>query len=247
MDRCLIIDEKIQEGYKLVYQDDKRAEGCDIWLSAWEEIKELFYTDFAKDIMDLSKKYNWTRRSKWFDPMIDFIKSLRMELYNAGNLIDPSYHCKRITFCQELLRWCGDDDEFIIETRCDLAEAYYMSGDIAEGEKLFAELIHDEPNYEEAYVSWFDCCISAHDIPRYEKAEEIILSAYENYSIRYYQGILDRIIDLYKKLDKPDKVREFTDVLIEIDEYEEKQKRMFLESLDEMDFNRKNPKLNKEE
>jgi tetratricopeptide (TPR) repeat protein len=236
MNRCQIIDKKIQEGYKLIYQDDNRPDGCDIWLSAWDEIKELFNSGFSKNIMDLNKKYKWTKRHKWVeDPLKDFAMSLRMELHNAGNY-EPLYHHKRIIFCQELLRWCGDNKYYILQTRCDLAGTYFELGDIETGDRLFAELIRDEPDYDTAYASWFDCCISEQGGSRYEKAEEIILSAYEKVSMQWTQDILDRLIELYTVIEKPDKAQKYIDILNDIDEYERRQHRIFMQILSETKF-----------
>ena len=60
MDRFKRIDDKIQEGYAGVLENDYPG-GCDKWLEAWEEIKELFAEGVAEDIFDLNDKYKWTQ------------------------------------------------------------------------------------------------------------------------------------------------------------------------------------------
>ena len=54
------IDEKIEEGYGLIFDNDY-AGVCDLWLEAWDLIRELLTEGVAKDIFDLNYKYIWTQ------------------------------------------------------------------------------------------------------------------------------------------------------------------------------------------
>lgn len=67
-----------------------------------------------------------------------------MELGNAG-LEDEAYYHKRISYCRELLDWCGSDQLMIENTRRAIAESYGALGDFAECDYLFEEWLQEEP------------------------------------------------------------------------------------------------------
>jgi len=95
MNRFKRIDTKIQKGYVLIKRSDYPG-GCEEWLEAWEDIKELFAEGIAENIFDLNEKYAWT------EYINNYAQELEMELHNAG-INDQRYHQKRIVYCQELI------------------------------------------------------------------------------------------------------------------------------------------------
>jgi len=202
MNRYQIIDELFEEGYALHLENDSVG-GCKKWLEAWDIIKALFEEGIAKDIFDLNSKYKWRQYPS------NFVQDLEMELHNAG-VEDKAYHQKRIDFCQELLRWCGTDDELlIINTRRAKAEAHYEIGDESGGEQLFKEWVEEDPDCGWAYCGWSDCWRFSGSGTGNEKAEKILLAGYERSSLRDREYVVERLITIYEEMGKPERVKEF--------------------------------------
>lgn len=218
MDSFQRIDAKIQEGYEFLSKNNS-TKCCDAWLLAWEEIKTLFLSGYAKDIYDMDKKRDWSQF------ISNYVQDLEIELHNAG-IADAVYHSKRIDYCRELLSWCGSEEELIISnTRRGMAEAYFLSGDEAECNRLFDEWLQDDPDWGWGYIGWSDCYQYKANDGGNEKAEEILLAAYERDGLRDKIDVVDRIIMLYGDMGKLDKVKEFEKVLSILQNAESKSSR----------------------
>ena len=201
MDLYHNVDDKIQKGYRYLSIKEVTA-CCDDWLEAWEEIKDLFRESGAKDIFELDKTYDWTQF------ISNYAQDLEMELHNAG-LLDKSYHQKRIVYCKELLKWCGDNESVISNTRRGMAEGYFESGEVALGEQLFSEWLREDPDWGWGYIGWSDCYWFGPGNNQYTKAEEILLSGYARSGLRDRIYVVDRLIGLYKEMGQADKVKEY--------------------------------------
>ena len=209
MDRLKLIDDKIQQGW--VYTQDKREtiKGCDVWLEAWSEIRELFIEGFAENVNDLDKKYKW---SQW---ITNYVQFLEMELDNAG-IDNPSYYTKRIEYCRELLQWCGSDDLLIANTRCALAETYFMSGNEVECDRLFEEWLQDDPDWSLGYRAWAECYIHRNDEKDYDKAEDILLKGYTKGEPRDRYEAVANLMAIYDDTGRPEKFKEMEKIFIEL-------------------------------
>jgi hypothetical protein len=209
MDQYVTIDDKIQKGYELHLENDCLG-GCDKWLEAWDEIKQLFVETEAKNIYELNKKYNWTQY------ISNYAQDLEMELHNAG-VKDKTYNEKRIIYCRELLQWCGTDELIISNTRRGMAEGYYESGDPDSGEQLFTEWLRDDPDWGWGYIGWSDCYYRLkYSGPQYEKAEEILLIGYAREGLRDRINIVERLVTLYEDMGNSNKAKEFKKIFSEL-------------------------------
>jgi len=209
MDWLASIDAKIQQGWVLTQEKRKTIKGCDIWLEAWEEIKELFNEGFAENIDDLDKKYKW---SQWINNYVQF---LEMELGNAG-IDDPAYHGKRIEYCRELLQWCGSDTLLIANTRCAMAEAYFESGDETECDSLFEGWLRDDPDWALGYRAWAECYMLKNDGAHNGKIEEILLAGHTRGEPRERYEIVANLMALYDDTGQREKFKEFEKIFHEL-------------------------------
>jgi len=215
VDRLQGIDAKIQKGYEYLSKGSC-TDACDAWLEAWEGIKELFVSGFAENIPDLDKKYNWS------EMIFNYTQEFETELHNAG-LKDAAYHGKRIEYCRELLQYCDKSEELMIgNTRRAIAEAYFESGDEAEGDRLFVELIDDDPDCGYSYVARASCHQFKASGKDYEKAEEILLAGFSRSGLRDKDTVVDNLIGLYQDMRNPEKEKEFTKVLSDLQRTEPK-------------------------
>lgn len=206
------IDSKIQKGYKLILKNE-RLSGCEQWLEAWTEIKKLIIESGAKDIYELDKIYDWTQF------ISNYAQDLEMELHNAG-IEDKGYHQKRIEYCRELLVWCGTGEQINSNTRRALAEAHFECGDATTGDRLFAEWLSDDPEWGWGYIGWSDCYLLKSGGQQYGKAEEILLTGYGRSELRDRIDLIERIIALYKDMGKPDKIKEYRQTLLALQQAE---------------------------
>lgn len=203
------IDVKIQKGYELILEHNTPG-GCDKWLCAWADIKELLTKGIAKDIYDLDGKYEWTQY------ISNYVQDMEMELHNAG-LKDKTYHAKRAVYCQELLQWCGTEETIVSNTRRGMAEGYFLSGEAAKGEQLFIEWLQQDPDWGWGYIGWSDCYrLSAQN----DRAEEILLNGLARESLRDRIDVVERMVILYKNMGKPDKVKEYKKKLVKLSRLE---------------------------
>ena len=204
------IDRKIQEGFRLREDKARLPDACDIWLEAWDEIKEALIESDVTEILKLNSMYGWMTH------LNHYTQYLRMELFNAG-VHDAKYVKKLIVFCQELLQCCGDDNDTIRDTRCDLAEAYYRIGEINAGETLYTDLIKEDADDAQPYVFWaYDLIDSpVPDSKNYDKAEEILITAFKRPALRQDISVLEALVNLYKAKDEPEKTKEYEELIEE--------------------------------
>ena len=205
MKRFKEIETLFRDGFTLNTNGDAIG-ACDKWLEAWELIKELFTEGIAENIFDLNTKYDWTHLPS------NYVQFLEIELHNAG-IDNKEYHQKRVTFCQELLQWCGTNEETVNNTRIALGEAYFWSGDEASGEQLFKDWIRDDPDCGWAYSGWAGCNSFSSSDPQYEKAERILLNGFARDGLRDSIYVVESLINLYEETGETEKVTKFEKIL----------------------------------
>jgi tetratricopeptide (TPR) repeat protein len=198
MGRFKAIDEKIEEGYGLILDNDYPG-GCDVWLEAWAQINELLTAGIAKDIFDLNNKYVWTQYPS------NYVQDVEAELRNAGRK-DSIYHEKRIKFCEELLQWCGDETIFN-NARLGIAEAYSDLGDATKTERLYAEWLDADPAWGWGYIGWAEYHLLELDEPEYERANEILERGLAQTGLRDRREVLERVIECNEESGNVERVK----------------------------------------
>jgi len=196
------IDNMIEYGADLI-QAQEEVMGCAVWLEAWEGIKDLLKETGAPDIYELQKRYP-------FENFIsNYTQDLEMELHNAG-IDDSQYHVKRIKYCTELLEYCGGNQNIIENTRRAIAESYADLGDMETCDRLFEGWLQEDPNWGWGYNGWSDCyCFYLSGLCDYAKGEQILLRGLQQPELRDRIDVIARIVELYKRKQEPDKVREY--------------------------------------
>ena len=195
MEKYKIANEKIRLGYEYVKQDEP-LKACDIWLSAWEDLKGILVKEELNNIEGLDQKYNW------FDFLTNFIQDLELELNNAGQYVEE-YHKKRIRYCEEMTPFLEVKDQLTIEnTKRAIAESYYALGDAKKCDQLYKDWLNEDPNWGWGYIAWSDCYgFGTNKIaPDQIKAREIIKIALTKPTIRDKADVLMRAIEIYEEL-----------------------------------------------
>jgi len=191
MENFVEIEAKIEKGYTYIYKHDSKN-ACEIWLTAWEELKTLMEDDGISDIQGIDDKYPW----KEF--ISNFVQDLEMELGNAGT-DDKSYYQKRITYCKELCERCGTEQLMRENTRRAIAESYFELGEYEQSEREFEAMIQEDPTFGWAYIGWADCYVWNLEEPQYDKAYSILDRGLSQTGLRDRKDVLERAVDFSKE------------------------------------------------
>lgn len=203
MEKYKKADKKITSGYQY-FSSDEVTKACDVMLDAWEDIKAIMSEEHISNLTELEGKYKWT------EFLFNYVQDLEEQLHNAG-IKNEQYILKRIRYCEELLKVCGDKDELLIEnTRRAIADSHYALGNEQECDRLYSMWLTSDPSWGWGYIGWADCYhfgtrkIAANNV----KAEEIISKALKE-NLRDRADVLDRAIEIYAALGKKQKAEEF--------------------------------------
>lgn len=209
MEKYKKADEKITSGYQYL-SSDEATKACDVMLDAWEDIKAIMSEEQINDLTKLEDKYKWT------EFLFNYVQDLEAQLHNAG-IENEQYIPKRVRYCEELLKVCGDKDELLIEnTRRAIADSHYALGNEQECDRLYSMWLTSDPGWGWGYIGWSDCYhfgtkkIAANHV----KAEEIISKALEEKNLRDRADVLDRAIEIYAALGKKQKAEELKTELL---------------------------------
>jgi len=203
MEKYKKADEKITSGYQY-FSSDEVTKACDVMLDAWEDIKAIMSEEHISNLTELEGKYKWT------EFLFNYVQDLEEQLHNAG-IKNEQYIPKRIRYCEELLKVCGDKDELLIEnTRRAIADSHYALGNEQECDRLYSMWLTSDPSWGWGHIGWADCYhfgtrkIAANNV----KAEEIISKALKE-NLRDRADVLDRAIEIYAALGKKQKAEGF--------------------------------------
>ena len=199
MERYNEIEAKIEEGYAYIYKNDY-TKGCDIWFTAWEQLKTLMSDDGIVDIQGLDNKY------PWMEFISNFVQDYEMELRNAGT-IDKSYYQHRITYCKELYERCGTEQLMKENTRRAIAESYFDMGEYEQGEREFEAIIQEDPTFGWAYIGWADCYAWDHEEPQFDKAFSILDRGLSQAGLRDRKDVLERAVNYSEESGNEEKGR----------------------------------------
>jgi tetratricopeptide (TPR) repeat protein len=179
-------------GYELLLEE-KTIKACDIWLEAWSSLAALMKEDSVRDVDEIYGKY------KWSDFPSNYVQYLEQELHNDG-LLDPEYFRKRITYCQELLKYTGEDSQMMQNTRRAIADSYYELGDTGECDRLYRQWLEEDPKWGWGYIGWFMCYESIYNGRQdIAKATEIIERALNAPDACDRLDIVDKALVFYEE------------------------------------------------
>ena len=114
------LDKKIQHGYLLVLENHL-YEGCDEWLRAWEDIKQLMTETGAKNLYELDEKYTWSESGA----PSEYVEDMKTELRSAG-IKSPDYQMKYDSCCQDIAGYIGDGIKPGRNKRYSLNNGFYL-------------------------------------------------------------------------------------------------------------------------
>jgi len=193
------LDDLMQEGYTLIYEQHQEALGCDRWLEAWEIIKQMATPDM-RSIDDFDRAYPLTQS------LFNWAGDMEMELHNAGRDA-PHYNEQRIRFVHEFLaQFPNVDDNRYLNLRRAEGEALWNLGRQDEAEAVYRALVEKLPDEGWVYIGWSDqYYIWQQSVKDYKSAEPILRQALARPTLKDRADVLGRLVDLYEEWGKPDK------------------------------------------
>ena len=193
------IDELIKKGGEILWYESNSIVACDLWLEAWEGIKQIMIKESLVDIAEVDELYDW-------DDYIEYyVQDLELELHNAG-IDDGAYFEKRLVFARELIERCSISTSIRNKARRAVAEAYIRLEKFKEAEGAFEKLIEDEPNWSWGYFGWADYFASECQPARYDKAAEILEKGLEQSWLDERENLQECAEIYFEELDDGEKI-----------------------------------------
>lgn len=224
------LDKRMQEGYKLMSQG-KSVSASIVWLELWEMIKNVMKSYSMELIEDLERVYNGSER------IDNWATDLEMELHNAI-LSDKSFAQKRIDFCTDYInRSKNKNDLNIIGMKRSIAATYFKMGMAEKGDKLFQELIKEDPKNGWNWIGWSDVygIFAEEENRNEERALSILKEALEVENLTDRLDLLERLEGLYTDLEMNEElpaIRKMVDE--EAKNNRNKQKNVYIPRLDKI-------------
>ena len=197
------LDDLIQEGYDLIYEQHQAAAGCDRWLEAWKLVKQMA-TPKMRSVDDFDRTY------PLYQSIFNWAGDMEMELGNAG-IDNVHYHEYRIRFVHEFLAQFPDvSNNRYLNLRRAEGEALWRLGRQSEAEAVYRALVEKQPDEAWAYIGWSDeYYLGSRTAKEYEKGETILLQALARPNLENRADALERLVDLYEEWGKPEKQAPF--------------------------------------
>ncbi len=187
------LDNLMQEGYKSL--------DCDLWLEAWEMVKQMA-TPQMRTVIAFDDAHPGLTQfvSNW-------CSDLEMELHNAG-LDDPVYREHRLRYAREFLAQFPDEDanRYVNFLRAQ-GEALWNLGRRAEAEAVYEELVERLPDEGWGYIGWSDhyWLWKSPEPKEYERAEAILQRALARPNLCDRDDVLERLASLHEEWDQLEK------------------------------------------
>ncbi len=103
-----MLDDKMQLGYHLRYDEKKYTEACDVWLVAWRDVVYLTEKGKFSSIDEFDDRFRGTQS------LHNWCQDFEMELANGG-VDDKKYYGERIKYCEEFINLFPHEDQLVIE------------------------------------------------------------------------------------------------------------------------------------
>lgn len=193
-------DIQIKRGYE--HQKNKESiKCCEVWLEAWDGLKDLMVEELLHDIKGLDKICEWSQF------ISNFVQDLESELQHTGAK-DKIYYQKHITYCRELYERLNKDDQLTREnTRRAMAASYFILGEHERAEQEFEAMLQEDPEAGWVYMGWTDCYAWELKPPNYDRAYEIITNGLSRPKVRERDVLLERAIEITEKLGDVEKAK----------------------------------------
>lgn len=148
--------------------DQRTVEVVTFWLKAWDKLRGQAQ---ARSIRSAERLPDLITVEEDLETPINWLQDLEMELENlswaeqpgkparSDKVFPEAHHWaeERLHYVREVMETLPDSDPLMIfNMRRDEAEAYFLLDDAASGDKLYAQLVEDEPTHAWAYIGWGD-------------------------------------------------------------------------------------------
>ncbi len=195
MESYASIQEQLRRGFEL-YGSGRSAEACDRYLHAWADVLERMQADGIRDLNGLQAA------CVWFDFVTNWVQDIEEHLRQTCRS-DPSFHVKRIRYCEQVIPLAGLGNDLMIENfRRSIAESTLELGDADGFDRMYRTWLEHDPDWGWGYIGWSDGYHfgSGRTPPDPARAAEILDRAAAVPTLRDRIDVLDRMADLHLRI-----------------------------------------------
>ncbi|MGD9567060.1 MAG: SEC-C metal-binding domain-containing protein [Sedimentibacter sp.] len=207
------LDEKMQLGYKYLYEDNY-TDTIKTWLYVWNDLMDEMKKLSIKTFKEFDDVFNGTEFvSNWIS---DFDDSLSYVVSGpTDEEIISSYGNIRIQLNEQVLNYLEKDDELSIENaKRAIAETHFMIGNIDKGEELFEQYLKEDPQWGWGWIGWSDqYWLFKGELADFKRGEEILLKALSVTDIRDRVDVEGRLLELYSESEDKKKLKELENMI----------------------------------
>jgi len=185
------LDREMQKGYKLQLEGNN-SEVLHLWSETWKDIKYLMDQYGTPDINSFDDVFNGTQL------VYNWAGDFEIELGDAARR-DREYCQQRIDFCREYLERYNDPLEMNAKNmKADIAETYFLLGKTDEGNKLFEQLVAEDPKWGWGWIHWSDqYYLWKDDHKEPDRAIDILKQGLDVPGLEDKFDLLERLKDIY--------------------------------------------------
>ncbi len=189
-----MLDDKMQLGYHLRYDEKKYTEACDVWLVAWRDVVYLTEKGKFRLIDEFDDRFRGTQS------LYNWCQDFEMELANGG-ADDKKYYGERIKYCEEFINLFSHEDQLVIgNMQRAIAESYFELGQGEKSNVLYQQYLKKDPRWGWGWIGWSDCYWFYTGYEKeYERAESILKEGLKVKGLRDREDVLARLEGLYKE------------------------------------------------
>jgi hypothetical protein len=184
-----MIDDRMQEGYKLLEESQARA--CAVWSEAWKGMLGAMERLGISRLAEFDVVFNGT------NSVFNWSQDFDLHLGNAG-VDDPRLLEERIAYCRAVIErsegWSLSADNF----KRGLAESLFRLGRREEGEQLFQQWLKENPTWGWGWIGWADCYRDTAGQDETERAEGVLKEGLTVADVEDREFLLERLAGLYE-------------------------------------------------
>ncbi len=185
------IQETLSRGFES-HESGREAEACGLYLQAWADTQERMRADGIQDLKGLQAACSW------FDYVINWVQDIEEHLLQLCR-IDPSWHRRRIRYCEQVIPLAGLGNDLMVENfRRSIAESTLELGDADGFDRMYRAWVGDDPAWGWGHIGWSDGYRFGTQtiVPDIGRASEILERALTIPDLRDRIDVVDRMADL---------------------------------------------------
>lgn len=201
------IDEKMQLGYKQLYENNC-SDAVDTWKGVWNEIMDAMKKESIRTFEHFDQVFKGNQFvANWIS---DFDNCLLDIISNTQNKSILDVYGEMRIFLNENMQVCLKSDDILTleNSQRAIAETYFIIGNTELGEKLFEQLLNENPRWGWGWIGWSDqYWLCKGEKADFKKGEELLVKALNIKNVNDRSYIEERLLELYNESGEHEKLQ----------------------------------------